>query len=82
MSQLGFIDDSVRFDALEITSMTGFEQARIRYRELKNYSFIISSDAHYLKDLGKAMTKIMLAEPTLGELKMAFSRQNGRHILE
>ena len=82
LSQLGFIDESIKFDALEITSLTGFQQARIKYPELNNYSFIISSDAHYLKDIGKAMTKIMLAEPTLAELKMAFSRQNGRHILE
>jgi len=82
LSQLGFIDDSINFDALEISSLTSLQQARVKYQELNNYSFITSSDAHYLQDIGKTMTKIMLAEPTLAELKMAFSRQNGRHILE
>jgi len=82
LSQLGFIDDSFGFDALEITPMTGFEQARIRYKALRNYSLIISSDAHFLKDIGTAATKIMLEEPTLAELKMAFDRRNGRFVLE
>ena len=82
LSQLGFIDEKTNFDALEITPATGFTQARVKYRELSNYSFIMSSDAHYLKDIGKAATKIVLKEPTFAELKMAFAKQNGRHILE
>jgi len=82
LSQLGFIDESINFDALEITPATGFAQARIKYRELSNYSFIMSSDAHYLKDIGTVTTKIVLKEPTFAELKMAFAKQNGRHIME
>jgi PHP family Zn ribbon phosphoesterase len=82
LSQLGFIDKSINFDALEISSLTGLQQARIKYRDLNNFSFITSSDAHYLKDIGTSLTKIMIEEPTLAELKMAFSRQDGRHILE
>jgi PHP family Zn ribbon phosphoesterase len=71
LSQLGFIDESINFDALEVTPLTGLKQARVKYRELSNYSFIISSDAHYLKNIGTAVTKIMLEEPTFSELKMA-----------
>jgi PHP family Zn ribbon phosphoesterase len=82
LSQLGFIDEKTNFDALEIMPATGFKRARLKYRELSNYSFVISSDAHYLKDIGTAATKIVLQEPTFAELKMAFAGQNGRHILE
>ena len=82
LSQLGFIDEKTKFDALEITPATGFKQARVKYRELSNYSFIMSSDAHYLKDIGGAATRIVLQEPSFAELKMAFAGQNGRHILE
>ena len=82
MRQLGFIDESINFDALEVTPLTGLKQARVKYRELDKYSFIMSSDAHYLKDIGSAVTKIMLEKPTFAELKMAFARQNGRHVLE
>ncbi len=82
LSQLGFIDESFHFDALEVTPLTGLQQARIKYKELNHYSFITSSDAHFLKDIGTAVTKIMLEQPTLKELKQAFARQNGRYILE
>ena len=82
LSQLGFIDESNHFDALEITPLIGIQQARMKYRDLNNYSFITSSDAHYLKDIGTAVTKIMMEKPTLAELKMAFARQNGRYIME
>jgi len=82
LSQLGFIHESIVFDALEITPLTGFQKAREQYQDLSHYSFIMSSDAHFVKDIGMTMTKIILAEPTLAELKMAFSRQNGRHVVE
>lgn len=82
LSQLGFIDKSIKFDALEVSSQTGIRQARIQYPELSSFSFITSSDAHFLKDIGTSPTKIVLEEPTLQELKMAFAGQNGRHIVE
>ena len=82
MSQLGFIDDKADFDALEITPFTGFNQARIKYWELDNYSFIVSSDSHFIKDIGKTFTRMNLLEPTFSELKMALKKQNGRYIME
>jgi 3',5'-nucleoside bisphosphate phosphatase len=82
LSQLGFIDKSIHFDALEISSTTGLQQGRIKYPELSSFSFITSSDAHYLKDIGTSPTKIMLEEPSLKELKMAFTGQNGRCVME
>jgi 3',5'-nucleoside bisphosphate phosphatase len=82
LGQLGFIDEKTKFDALEITPATGIEKARIKYRELSNYSFIVSSDAHFLNDIGTAKTRIILQEGSVAELKMAFAGQNGRYILE
>jgi PHP family Zn ribbon phosphoesterase len=82
LGQLGFIDDNIKFDALEITPATGIEKARIKYRELSNYSLITSSDAHFLKDIGTATTRIILQEASVAELKMAFAKQNGRYVLE
>ena len=82
LSQLGFIDDNAGFDALEITHLTGFDEARIKYQELCKYSFLVSSDSHFIKDIGQAFTKILLQEPTFSELKMAFKKQSGRYIME
>jgi 3',5'-nucleoside bisphosphate phosphatase len=82
LSQLGFIDESFHFDALEVTPRTGLKQARIKYPDLNHYAFITSSDAHFLNDIGTAVTRIMLKQPTFEELKLAFARLNGRYILE
>jgi hypothetical protein len=81
LGQLGFIDEEIEFDALEITGNTGIERARVKYKTLNNYSFIVSSDAHFLKDIGTATTKFVLQEASISELKMAFTGQNGRCIL-
>lgn len=82
LSQLGFVDDHSGFDALEITSRIGFNEARSKYPELDKYSFIISSDSHFIKDIGTATTRIVLQEPSVAELKMAFKKQNGRYVME
>jgi predicted metal-dependent phosphoesterase TrpH len=82
LSQLGFIDDNAGFDALEITHLTGFDQARIKYQELFKYSFIVSSDSHFIKDLGQDFTRFYLEEPSFAELKMALKKQNGRCVME
>lgn len=82
LSQLGFIDDNTGFDALEITPRTGFEKARTSYQELYKYSLIVSSDSHFIKDIGSAITRMVLEEPSFAELKMALKRQNGRCVME
>lgn len=82
LSQLGFIDDGWRLDALEISKRTGLEQGRLQYPELQHYPFITSSDAHFIKDIGTSVTKLMMDAPSFDELKMALGGQDGRLILE
>ncbi|MDD3249611.1 MAG: PHP-associated domain-containing protein, partial [Smithellaceae bacterium] len=82
LSQLGFIDQSSRFDALEISKRMGIRKGRLRYPELARYAFLTSSDAHFIRDIGTATTPILLKEPTFDEIRMAVSGQNGRQILE
>jgi len=82
LSQLGFIDDHADFDALEVTPRIGFYQARIQYPDLGKFPFIVSSDSHYIKDIGQSFTRMTLSEPTFPELKMAFKKQNGRYVME
>jgi len=82
LSQLGFIDESSRFDALEISKRLGIRQGRERYPELARYAFLTSSDAHFLRDIGTSTTPILLEEATFEEIKMAVIGQNGRQILE
>lgn len=82
ISQLGFIDDESGLDALEISRATGVQQARKLYPGLSRYAFVASSDAHTLSDIGSVVTTMRLAEGTFEEVKLAFGRSEGRHIIE
>jgi len=82
LTQLGFLDPDIPFDALEITYHTGTREGRMKYPELSPYPFIESSDAHYIEDIGKGTTTMFLERGTIDEIKMAFERRGGRYIRE
>ncbi|HQP30223.1 MAG TPA: PHP domain-containing protein, partial [Deltaproteobacteria bacterium] len=60
IGQLGFIPPEVRFDALEISAAMDMASARKRYPELAGYPFVSSSDAHYLADIGRGVTRLKM----------------------
>lgn len=82
ISQLGFIPEDIKFDALEISARLEIEEAREKYPQLLSYPFLKSSDAHFLRDIGGAFTKFFLEEGTTTEIKMAFAKKGGRYIME
>ena len=82
ISQLGFVDDGIPFDALEISHSTGIKRGRLQFPELSARPFIESSDAHFIRDIGQGFTEIFLEAGTVSELKMAFEKMRGRHIRE
>jgi PHP family Zn ribbon phosphoesterase len=82
ISQLGFLDPDIPFDALEITHQTGTRDGRLKYPELSLHPFIESSDAHFIDDIGRGTTTMFLERGTIDELKMAFERRGGRYIRE
>ncbi len=81
ISQLGFIPQDIRFDALEISRATGLKRGMRRFPEYAGCAFIENSDAHFLKDIGSGFTEYLLEEPSLAELKLAFEGKDGRSIL-
>ena len=80
ISQLGFIDPSMRFDALEISHAMGIGRARRQYPELASFAMITSSDAHVIRDVGRACTTIFLKEGNVRELRLDFQNLDGRYI--
>ena len=80
MGQLGFIPETLRFDALEISPNISIEEARKRFSEYQTYTFIQNSDAHVIEDIGKCVTGYQIAEPTIIEIKMALKNENNRRI--
>lgn len=82
IGQLGFVPPNVPFDALEISWRLGIRGGREKYPELRAYPFVTSSDAHFIDDIGKACTPMMLEAPTLCEIRMALKGEDGRLIME
>ncbi|MEW6672245.1 MAG: PHP domain-containing protein [Thermodesulfobacteriota bacterium] len=80
ISQLGFIDPSMRFDALEVSHAMGIGRARRQYPELASFAMITSSDAHAIRDVGRACTTMVLKEGNVRELRLAFQNREGRCI--
>ncbi len=82
LSQLGFIDPETPFDALEISAATGIKKARRQYPDLSAHAMIQSSDAHLIRDIGRAFSTMILQAGNVRELKLAFEKREGRHIVE
>jgi len=80
LSQLGFIDPSMQFDALEVSHAMGIRNARRQYPDLASFAMITSSDAHVIRDVGRTYTTIFLQEGSVRELRLAFQKRDGRHI--
>jgi len=78
IGQLGFIPSEYHFPALGITSTCDLDKYLKTHPELASYSFIRSSDAHYLEDIGKGFTEYYLEEPSLKEVRLAYQKKGLR----
>lgn len=81
-SQLGFIPETLDFDALEVSRRSDYMTVRDKYRQSREYTLTTASDAHYLEDIGAVYTTALLAAPTFEELRMALAGERGRRIVE
>jgi len=81
IGQLGYIPEDLPFDALELSSRTPLERARKDYGHLSDYTFISSSDAHYLEQIGRGTTRFLLEDPHVSEIRKALRRAEGRMVI-
>ena len=79
ISQLGLIPEDMELEALEMSRKSSFPSMGGASPRIPR---IVSSDAHRLEDIGNARTIFLLAEVTLGELRLAFRGQEGRQIVK
>jgi predicted metal-dependent phosphoesterase TrpH len=82
ISQLGFIPETLRFDALELSRHMRTEEARKRFAKSRNWTFIRNSDAHFLADIGLNTCEYLIERPTLSEISKALKEENGRRVCE
>lgn len=80
LGQLGFIPDTVRFDALEVSASASEGEVHRLLRQYDGYAFVRNSDAHALDQVGAQTTSVFLEQPTVRELARAFRRENGRKV--
>lgn len=74
LSQLGFIPTDLHCDALEISSHTTYTKFLSEHPELETAAFIQSSDAHYLPDIGRVSTSLVLENLTFENIGQAIRK--------
>jgi PHP family Zn ribbon phosphoesterase len=79
-SQLGFLPDDLKVDALQISKLTDERFVRELYGISPEITLVKFSDAHYPGDLGKTYTNLLLEEPIFEEIRKALKKENGRCI--
>jgi PHP family Zn ribbon phosphoesterase len=80
LSQLGFIPEDLRFDAVELSPRMSRESAEATFGALKDFPWVSFSDAHYVKDIGNRITTFNMKEPTFQEIRQAFAHADGRSL--
>jgi 3',5'-nucleoside bisphosphate phosphatase len=80
VGQLGFIPESLTFDALELSCHIEDDEARRRFAAYAGSSFIRNSDAHFLDDVGTNTSEYLLECPTFPEIRLALQKKDGRQV--
>ncbi|MEN8265048.1 MAG: PHP domain-containing protein [Nitrospirota bacterium] len=80
ISQLGFITEDLAFDALEMSPNITRNQAEESFGSYHSFTWISSSDAHYINDIGKRTTSFFMNEPTIEEMALAIKKMDGRKV--
>jgi len=79
-SQIGFIPDDLKVDALEVSGKSPISNFRTKHPELMKYRMISGSDAHYPGDIGSCCTFFTMEEICFREIRMTLAHINGRYI--
>ncbi len=49
-------------------------------KDYNSFTWVSSSDAHYLEDLGKRTTSFFIEKPTIAEISSAMQNIDGRKV--
>lgn len=79
LANLGFVPRDLPADALEVTRRFSPSRDLPQRHDLQGWPLIVGSDAHQLDEM-RALTLLVIAEPTLSEVRLALARLGGREI--
>lgn len=77
---LGLVPEGVRLEGVEVSGRADARDVRERFPQIAKLPFLRASDAHRLSEIGQAHTRVWLEHRTVGELKLALSGLDGRHL--
>ena len=80
ISQLGFIPEDLLFDALEMSPNISRENAEQSFKKYDTATWVSSSDAHRISEIGQRTTIFYMKRPTLQEMKLALEKIDGRKV--
>ena len=80
ISQLGFIPDNLKYDALGISKHVSENYVRKHYVIGNKKALLRNSDAHYLQQIGEIYTDFIIKKPEFAEIKMALNQENNRFV--
>lgn len=80
LSQLGFVPEGLRLDALEVSRHQRVETEKERLPMLEGFPLVAFSDAHFLEGIGTLWSTFFLEAPTVGEIRMALKGEAGRRV--
>ena len=82
LSQLGFVPPDAALDGVEISRPDRRDELVSEFPGLEKFPMVFSSDAHFIKDIGKLFTMLAMEAPNLDELRMSLEGKGGRRILD
>jgi PHP family Zn ribbon phosphoesterase len=77
IASLGFIPPHLDIAGIELSSLTTLKKAVQLHAVLGRWGTIANGDAHRLSEMG-ARTRLLVAEPTVAEIRLALESVNGR----
>jgi len=82
VSQLGFIPPGLGLEAVEVSPHADAAAARETLGVDAGLPIVRFSDAHKPDEIGAAATDLLIASPTLAEIRMALAGQAGRKVVQ
>ena len=81
LSQLGFMPDDLKPDAVEIYGKVTKEVFLSMHPEFSNYVLIKNSDAHFPEHICQRFSSFLLDHISFDEISMALRKEHGREVI-
>lgn len=80
-SQLGFLPDDLKADALEISAKSSPAKFAATHAEINSYPLVTDSDAHFPEQIGRVFNLFQLENASFEEIKMALAGVDERKLI-